>query len=100
MLYLPLFLAVAAFSSPPLAAQELRVDEGPGADAAVDLIDSQVLGAENFEALAELIRPSDDERKFEDVGWRNEFWPAVLEARELGRPVLLWTMNGHPLGCT
>ena len=36
----------------------------------------------------------------ERIGWRNEFWPAVEEARRLGRPILLWTMNGHPLGCT
>ena len=61
---------------------------------------SEQLGPSNFEAWAEFIRPSDSERKFEDIGWRNEFWPAVEEARALGRPLLLWTMNGHPLGCT
>ena len=64
------------------------------------LPDAQIPGTENFEQLAELIRPSNDELKFEEIGWRNQFWPAVLEARKLGRPVLLWTMNGHPLGCT
>ncbi len=61
---------------------------------------SQVVGADNLEEWASFIRPSDSERKFEDIGWRNQFWPAVLEARALGRPILLWTMNGHPLGCT
>ena len=49
---------------------------------------------------AAFIRPSEDELSFERIGWRNAFWPAVEEARELGRPILLWTMNGHPLGCT
>ena len=69
-------------------------------DGAIVLPDAQIPGTENFEQLAELIRPSNDELKFEEIGWRNQFWPAVLEARKLGRPVLLWTMNGHPLGCT
>ena len=46
------------------------------------------------------IRPSKKELAYEQFGWRNRFWPAVEEARRLGRPILLWTMNGHPLGCT
>ncbi len=49
---------------------------------------------------AEFIRPSAEELTYESIGWRNEFWPAVQLAQELGRPILLWTMNGHPLGCT
>lgn len=61
---------------------------------------SLVPASKNLDAWAEFIRPNDDELSFEKIGWRSSFWPAVLEARELGRPVLLWTMNGHPLGCT
>ena len=99
MLYLPILLAVA-LSSPHLDVQDQRVDGEALEVVATGLPDAQVPGAENFEQLAELIRPSNDERKFEEIGWRNQFWPAVLEARKLGRPVLLWTMNGHPLGCT
>jgi hypothetical protein len=44
--------------------------------------------------------PDATELAYLDVGWRNAFWPAVQEARALGRPILFWTMNGHPLGCT
>lgn len=54
----------------------------------------------NYEKWVEFIRPSKKELAFEQIGWRNQFWPAVEEARRLGRPILLWTMNGHPLGCT
>ncbi|MFT7620516.1 MAG: hypothetical protein ACI97A_004173 [Planctomycetota bacterium] len=54
----------------------------------------------NFEEWLAFIRPTKSELSFERVGWRGEFWPAVKEARMLGRPILLWTMNGHPLGCT
>jgi hypothetical protein len=53
-----------------------------------------------FEALRDAILPSAEERAFEAVGWRPSFGEAVREAREQGRPVLLWAMNGHPLGCT
>ena len=54
----------------------------------------------NLDSWADFIRPSGDELSYEKIGWRSSFWPAIEEARGLGRPVLLWTMNGHPLGCT
>ncbi len=56
--------------------------------------------ATNYRRWIEFITPSEEERSFERIGWRHQFWPAVEEARRLGRPILLWTMNGHPLGCT
>lgn len=61
---------------------------------------SYVPDAQNFAKWVEFISPSRDELAFERIGWRNQFWPAVQEAKKLGRPILLWTMNGHPLGCT
>jgi len=62
--------------------------------------DSLVPGPDNLDPWLAFIRPTADERRYEEIGWRNSFWPAVQEAKELGRPILLWTMNGHPLGCT
>lgn len=46
------------------------------------------------------IEPDATELAYRQVAWRTAFWPAVQEARALGRPILFWTMNGHPLGCT
>jgi hypothetical protein len=46
------------------------------------------------------VEPDATETAYRAIAWRNQFWPAVEEARELGRPILFWTMNGHPLGCT
>lgn len=57
-------------------------------------------GAKTFQALLTQIQPSATEAAYKEIGWRNEFWPAVQEAKKLGRPILFWTMNGHPLGCT
>ncbi|MDI9639437.1 hypothetical protein QPK87_18980 [Kamptonema cortianum] len=67
---------------------------------AVALQQSFTVGPDNFESLAAMIRPTDKEQSFREIGWRNKFWPAVQEAKRLGRPILFWTMNGHPLGCT
>lgn len=56
--------------------------------------------ATNLDAWIKFIQPSAQEASFKEIGWRNTFWPAVQEAKRLGRPILFWTMNGHPLGCT
>lgn len=56
--------------------------------------------ANNFHDYLTFIKPNADEQKFKEINWRNVFWPAVQEAKKLGRPILFWTMNGHPLGCT
>ena len=34
------------------------------------------------------------------IPWRLDLLAARREARELARPLFLWSMNGHPLGCT
>ena len=58
------------------------------------------LSDETFEQIAEAIRPRDAELAFLKIGWRESFHTAVNEARKANRPILLWAMNGHPLGCT
>lgn len=47
-----------------------------------------------------LIEPSAAELAFTAIPWRPNLWSAVQEAQASDRPVLLWAMNGHPLGCT
>jgi hypothetical protein len=54
----------------------------------------------NYQHWLKFIQPDAREQAYKEIDWRNKFWPAVEEARKLGRPILLWTMNGHPLGCT
>lgn len=36
----------------------------------------------------------------EKVPWMADLWTAVVYANQMDMPVLLWVMNGHPLGCT
>jgi hypothetical protein len=50
--------------------------------------------------LRDLILPSAEETAFLSIEWRPSLWDGVVDAHRMKRPVLLWTMNGHPLGCT
>ena len=34
------------------------------------------------------------------IPWRTSFQEGLIEAGEQQKPMLLWVMNGHPLGCT
>jgi hypothetical protein len=58
------------------------------------------LNDDSFDRFRDTILPSAEERAFLDIPWRESFWSAVTEARDADRPILLWAMNGHPLGCT
>lgn len=57
------------------------------------------LSAEAAIALRTAVLPSDCET-WETIPWRIDLASARDEARQRGRPLFLWTMNGHPLGCT
>lgn len=46
------------------------------------------------------IWPTDREMKWRNIRWHTELEDAQDEARKLQRPILLWTMNGHPCGET
>jgi hypothetical protein len=54
----------------------------------------------NLQHWKSLIVPSASEARYEEVGWYPSMWSAVVEAQRQDKPVLLWAMNGHPLGCT
>jgi hypothetical protein len=55
---------------------------------------------EKFDELRALVRPCEGEDKWAAVPWRTSLWEARVEAAAKGKPILLWEMDGHPLGCT
>ena len=55
---------------------------------------------ENLPQWRDFIRPSEDELKWRSVRWHQHLSEAAEEAKVLQRPILLWTMNGHPCGET
>ena len=58
------------------------------------------LTAETFAALRDGILPTAAEEEWRRIPWKASLLDAAREARRLDRPILLWAMNGHPLGCT
>lgn len=51
-------------------------------------------------AWKKALEPSSTEAAWRTLGWETELWPAVRAARQADKPILLWTMNGHPFGST
>ncbi len=50
--------------------------------------------------LHSLIKPRAAEQKWEQIPWLTSLWEARQRAAREGKPILLWEMDGHPLGCT
>jgi hypothetical protein len=55
---------------------------------------------EQFARLHALIRPAAGEEKWTEIPWLASLWEARQRAAAAGKPILLWEMDGHPLGCT
>lgn len=55
------------------------------------------------EACAEVrsaVLPSPDELGWREIPWRETMVQGILDAQTERKPVVLWAMNGHPLGGT
>ncbi|MEM7202261.1 MAG: hypothetical protein AAF628_18470 [Planctomycetota bacterium] len=54
----------------------------------------------NWAAWAAHVRGDEGERAWARLPWEPSFHEGLQAAAAQGKPLLLWTMNGHPLGCT
>jgi len=77
--------------SGPLVGQ---TPDGPPARATVELTDR------NYAAWRKHILPDTGEVAWQQIPWATTFKDGIVAADAAGKPLLLWTMNGHPLGCT
>ena len=55
--------------------------------------------AERMVELQKVIRPCDGEDAFDKIAWLTTIHDARVKAAKEGKPILLWEMDGHPLGC-
>jgi hypothetical protein len=46
------------------------------------------------------IEPDSQEALYLQISWRESLLRGLLEAKREDKPVMLFAMNGHPLGCT
>ena len=50
-------------------------------------------------AVLRTVRPAEGEVLYAQVPWLTSLWEARKKAAAEGKPILLWEMDGHPLGC-
>ncbi len=58
------------------------------------------IDTETAAAMMRFIRPRPDELSWQAIPWRTSIPEALSIAARDRKPVLLWTMNGNPLGLT
>ncbi|MFT5734951.1 MAG: hypothetical protein ACJA2W_001967 [Planctomycetota bacterium] len=63
-------------------------------------VDVPVVTAANLASIVQAVVPGEDELKWRSIPWRPTLLDGLRDGAEERRPVLLWAMNGHPLGTT
>lgn len=58
------------------------------------------LTEQNFSAWKKHIQPDRSELAWTQIPWLPTFAEGLMQAHAEDKPLLLWVMNGHPLGCT
>jgi hypothetical protein len=57
------------------------------------------LTEEKFRELHAALKPADDE-PWRTIPWKIDLLEAQKEAAREKKPIFIWAMDGHPLGCT
>ena len=60
---------------------------------------AEPISADEFPRLFKLIKPAAGEEKWQKIPWLSSLWEARKKAAAEGKPILLWEMDGNPLGC-
>ena len=55
--------------------------------------------AANFARWQAFLRPQPEEEKWLQIPWLTDLWQARTKAAALGKPILLWEMDGSPMAC-
>jgi hypothetical protein len=90
------FLALIALVALTVAGGAAGCASAPSAPSAP----SARLDDDDLEAWSRYLAPRGSELAWESLPWLSSYSDGVLAAQEQRRPLLLWVMNGHPLGCT
>ena len=56
--------------------------------------------AADIEAKIAAVQPTAEENRWLEIPWRLDLDLARREAAEAKKPLFMWMMNGHPMGCT
>lgn len=56
-------------------------------------------GLDSIESLHAYIKPKVAEERWRTIPWSIDLWEARQKAVQERKPIFMWAMNGHPLGC-
>ena len=59
---------------------------------------SAQISSQERAAMKEIL-PKEEEKAWEKIEWHVDLWEARKKAAKEGKPIYLWEMDGHPLGC-
>ena len=58
------------------------------------------LDAKRFQALHQAVTPRPEAERWTEIPWQADLLAARQKAAREQKPLLMWIMDGHPLGCT
>lgn len=93
---LPVAIGVVSMCLAPMQAQTRGVDPAEVNAGG----ETPTLTTATYGQWRDYLQPGEDEARWLEIPWRGSFWEGVQDAQIEGKPVLLWAMNGHPMGCT
>ncbi len=62
-------------------------------------VQAETLTDAKFRELLAELRPAADE-PWRTIPWRTSLLDAQRNAAKANKPIFIWAMDGHPLGCT
>src|SRR3712207_6012650 len=91
-----LFAATVVLSAGAVAGgPKCKLGDGPVPDLATKTLD-----AAHFQALHSAVAPKGDAERWAEIPWEADLSAARQRAAREKKPLVLWFMDGHPLGCT
>ena len=66
----------------------------------VPAFSTQILDASRFKALHAAAAPAGEGERWTEIPWMTDLTEARRAAAREGKPLFMWIMDGHPLGCT
>jgi hypothetical protein len=61
---------------------------------------AQQVSNSDLEASVASVLPTAAENRWTEIPWRTDLAAALKEGETKHKPIYMWVMDGHPLGCT